>query len=84
MHPDDLARLQIGEHDAVRVTSGRGSVEMKAEADPDLAVGTCFFPEHFNQPPVKDLTECVTDPVTSVPSFKLTRVTIEKLKGTRA
>ena len=39
---------------------------------------TCFFPEHFNEPPVKDLMSVHVDPTTGVPSFKQTRVTIEK------
>ncbi len=79
MHPDDLARLQVGDKDAVRVQSGHGSLEMKAEANATLGLGTCFFPEHFNEPPVKDLMDCVIDPITGVPTFKLTRVSIEKI-----
>jgi formate dehydrogenase alpha subunit len=79
MHPDDLARLQVGDKDAVRITSDQGSLEMQTAANANLAVGTCFFPEHFNDPPVKDLMDCRIDSTTGVPSFKLTRVTIEKL-----
>ena len=37
-----------------------------------------FLPEHFNEPPVKDLMSVHVDPVTGVPSFKRTGVTIEK------
>ncbi len=81
MHPSDLARLQVGDRDAVRVTSAQGTVELRAEANADLAPGTCFFPEHFNEPPVKDLVECVTDPTTGVPAFKFTRVSIEKISA---
>jgi formate dehydrogenase alpha subunit len=84
MHPDDLARLTVGPQDAIRVTSAQGMVELRAEANPDLAMGTCFFPEHFNEPPVKDLAECVVDPITGAPAFKLTRVTIEKVAMERA
>jgi formate dehydrogenase alpha subunit len=79
MHPDDLARLQVGDRDAVRVQSAQGSLDMKAEANAILAPGTCFFPEHFNEPPVKDLMDCVINPVTGVPSFKVTSVLIEKI-----
>jgi formate dehydrogenase (NADP+) alpha subunit len=79
MHPDDLARLQVGDKDAVRVRSAHGSLEMKAEANATLGLGTCFFPEHFNEPPVKDRMDCVIDPITGVPTFKLTRVSIEKI-----
>jgi formate dehydrogenase alpha subunit len=79
MNPEDLARLQLGAHDVVRVTSDLGKVELRTEPNPDLAKGTCFFPEHFNEPPMKDLAECVVDPTTGVPAFKFIRVAIEKV-----
>ena len=79
MHPDDLARLQVEAKDAVRITSAHGSLEMRTEANANLAPGSCFFPEHFNEPPVKDLMDCIVDPTTGVPTFKLTRVAIEKI-----
>ena len=79
MNPADRARLQVNDQDLVRVTSALGKVELRTEADHDQAPGSCFFPEHFNEPPVKDLFECVVDPTTGVPAFKFTRVTIEKI-----
>ena len=59
MHPDDLARLQVGAKDAVRISPPTGALEMRTEANANLAPGSCFFPEHFNEPPVKDLMDCV-------------------------
>ncbi len=79
MSQADLARLQIGATDVVRVTSAKGTVELRTESNPDLAPGTCFFPEHFNEPPVKDLAECVVDATTGVPAFKFVLVSIEKV-----
>jgi len=79
MNPEDIAQLQIGPQDVVRVTSARGALELRTEPNPDLAPDTCFFPEHFNEPPIKDLAECIVDPVTGVPAFKFARVAIEKL-----
>jgi formate dehydrogenase alpha subunit len=79
MNPEDLAQLQLGPQDVVRVNSARGSVELRTEPSHDLARGTCFFPEHYNEPPIKDLVECVVDPTTGVPAFKFTRVAIAKL-----
>jgi formate dehydrogenase alpha subunit len=79
MNPEDLAQMQLGPQDVVRVTSARGAVELRTEPNHDLARGTCFFPEHFNEPPIKDLVECVVDPTTGVPAFKFTRVAIAKL-----
>ncbi|MEK7221713.1 MAG: molybdopterin dinucleotide binding domain-containing protein, partial [Nitrospirota bacterium] len=79
MNAADLARLQIGANDVVRVASARGTVELRTESNPDLAPGTCFFPEHFNEPPLKDLAECVVDTTTGVPTFKFVPVSIEKV-----
>ena len=39
--------------------------------------GTCFFPEHFNEPPVKDLMPVSVDTTTGVPSFKQIWVSVE-------
>ncbi|HZC68787.1 MAG TPA: molybdopterin-dependent oxidoreductase [Nitrospirales bacterium] len=78
MNPEDIAQLQIGPQDVVRVTSATSSLELRTEPNYDLARGTCFFPEHFNEPPVKDLVECIVDPTTGVPAFKFTRVAITR------
>jgi formate dehydrogenase alpha subunit len=78
MNPEDLAQLQLGPQDVVRVTSAKGTVELRTEPNHDLARGTCFFPEHYNEPLIKDLIECVVDPTTGVPAFKFTHVAIKK------
>ena len=78
MSPQDMERLGLVDGDRVRVTSDRGSLQLGVQPDQSVAPYTCFFPEHFNEPPVKDLMSVQLDPVTNVPSFKFTRVTIEK------
>ncbi|MEQ1627525.1 MAG: molybdopterin dinucleotide binding domain-containing protein, partial [Nitrospira sp.] len=60
------------------VTSERGSLQLGVQSDIAQAPNTCFFPEHFNEPPVKDLMAVQVDAVTGVPSFKHTWVSIEK------
>jgi len=60
------------------VTSERGSLQLGVQPDVSLAPNTCFFPEHFNEPPVKDLMAVQVDTVTGVPSFKQAWVSIEK------
>ncbi len=79
MNPEDMERLGLVDGGRVRVTSDTGSLEMLVKADTTLLPGTCFFPEHFNEPPVKDLMPVSVDPVTGVPYFKTVRVTIEKM-----
>jgi predicted molibdopterin-dependent oxidoreductase YjgC len=78
MNPQDMERLAVGEGTTVRLTSDRGSMQLAVQPDPFIAPQTCFFPEHFNEPPVKDLMSVHVDPTTGVPTFKQTRVTIEK------
>jgi formate dehydrogenase alpha subunit len=49
------------------------------QLDQSVAPRTCFFPEHFNEPPLKDLMSVHVDAITGVPSFKRTGVTVEKV-----
>ena len=77
--PEECERLGLVEGGRVRVTSDQGSLELRVQADVNLLPGTCVFPEHFNDPPIKDLVRVEVDPVTRVPYFKTTRVTIETL-----
>jgi formate dehydrogenase alpha subunit len=79
MNPTDMERLGLQEGAMVKLTSDRGSLQIGVQLDQSVAPLTCFFPEHFNEPPVKDLMTVHVDPVTGVPSFKRTGVTIEKV-----
>jgi formate dehydrogenase alpha subunit len=79
MNVEDIERLGLAEGTRVRVTSERGSVELGVQADLAVMPGSCFFPEHFNEPPVKDLMSVEVDSVTGVPSFKRTWVTLRKV-----
>ncbi len=78
MGPEDLKNLGLTSGDRIRVTSVQGALEMTVTEDTSLMPGTCTVPEHFNDPPVKDLMPVQVDPVTGVPYFKLTYVTVEK------
>jgi formate dehydrogenase alpha subunit len=79
MNPADMERLGLQDGASVKLTSDRGTLQMGVQLDQSVAPHTCFFPEHFNEPPVKDLMSVHVDPVTGVPSFKRTGVTIEKV-----
>jgi predicted molibdopterin-dependent oxidoreductase YjgC len=78
MNPSDMERLGLQDGESVRVTSDRGALQLAVQQDQNVAPQTCFFPEHFNEPPVKDLMTVQIDTTTGVPSFKRTRVTIER------
>jgi len=77
MNARDLEHLGLQEGAKVRLTSDRGSLQIAVQADQSVAPGTCFFPEHFNEPPVKDLMTVTVDPTTGVPSFKQMWVNVE-------
>jgi len=78
MNPYDMERLGLQDGERVKVTSDGGSLQLAVQQDQNVAPQTCFFPEHFNEPPVKDLMTVQVDTITGVPSFKRTRVTIAK------
>jgi formate dehydrogenase alpha subunit len=78
MNAQDMERLGLQEGAKVRLTSERGSLQLGVQPDQAIAPGTCFFPEHFNEPPVKDLMTVSIDATTGVPSFKQTWVSIER------
>jgi formate dehydrogenase alpha subunit len=74
----DMDRLGLQDGVKVRLTSDLGSLQLGVQPDLSVAPGTCFFPEHFNEPPVKDLMSVSVDAMTGVPSFKQTWVSIER------
>ncbi|MEQ1628307.1 MAG: molybdopterin-dependent oxidoreductase, partial [Nitrospira sp.] len=51
MNAGDMQRLGLQEGTKVRVTSERGSLQLGVQSDIAQAPNTCFFPEHFNEPP---------------------------------
>ena len=79
MNVQDMERMDLSEGGRVRVTTDKGTLEMGVESNSGLLPGSCFFPEHFSVPPVKDLMPVDIDPVTGAPYFKLTSATIEKI-----
>jgi formate dehydrogenase alpha subunit len=75
----DAQALGVPDGQRVKVTSPHGSVEVGVEISLDLPTGSCRFPEHFNDPPIKDLLPMRVDPATKAPVFKAGRVKIEKV-----
>ncbi|MDH4235922.1 MAG: molybdopterin-dependent oxidoreductase [Nitrospira sp.] len=78
MNLHDMEQLGLQDGTRVRLTSDLGSLQLGVQPDQSVAPGTCFFPEHFNEPPVKDLMTVSVDAMTGVPSFKQTWVSIER------
>ncbi len=79
MNLRDMERLGLQDGTKVRLISDRGSLQLAVQPDQSIAPGTCFFPEHFNEPPVKDLMTVSVDATTGVPTFKHMWVSVEQV-----
>jgi formate dehydrogenase major subunit len=79
LHPDDAARLGIGDGDFARVTSRRGSIELAARISHRDTPGSCFIPFHFREAAANLLTIDELDPFGKIPEFKFCAVRIEKV-----
>ncbi|HET8761060.1 MAG TPA: molybdopterin-dependent oxidoreductase, partial [Nitrospiria bacterium] len=76
----DAEALGLADNGRVKVSSPLGSVEVGVETNLDLPAGSCRFPEHFNDPAVKDVLPMLVDPVTKSPVFKAGRVKFVKVR----
>ncbi|MGN6426669.1 MAG: molybdopterin oxidoreductase family protein [Leifsonia sp.] len=79
LHPATAARLGIGDGDAVLVRNARGEVAARALLTSGIRIDTVFLPFHFaGRQCANVLTEAAVDPVSAMPEFKRTAVTVER------
>jgi formate dehydrogenase major subunit len=78
---EDAARLGVRQGDFVRVTSRRGSIELKAELTHRENPGSCFIPFHFREAAANLLTIDEIDPFGKIPEFKFCAVRVEAAGG---
>ncbi len=78
LHPDDLARLGIEAESLVRVSSRRGTIELKARADDTVDRGCVFIPFHFREAAANVLTIDALEPYGKIPEFKFCAVKVER------
>ena len=86
INPADAKRLGIRANDPVRITSRRGSLEVKARVTSVVPEGIVFMPFHFREAAANLLTINAVDPNAKIPEFKVCAVAIEPLRrkpGTR-
>jgi predicted molibdopterin-dependent oxidoreductase YjgC len=77
--PVDAERLSIRPNDPVRITSRRGSIEVKARVTGKVPEGIVFIPFHFREAAANMLTVNAVDPNAKIPEFKVCAVSIEPL-----
>lgn len=79
MNPADAKKLNIKDGDRVRVTTRRGSVEIKVALTDKVPEGTVFASFHFFESPVNQVTNPARDPMAKTPELKYSAAKIEKL-----
>ncbi|MHB9023000.1 MAG: formate dehydrogenase subunit alpha [Armatimonadota bacterium] len=84
MHPDDADHLGIEHGEMVKVSSRRGSLEVRANIVDNLQPGMAWMTFHFYESPTNVLTNLALDPVSKTPEFKVTAIKIEKLTNASA
>ncbi len=76
MHPADAEIHGIRNSDAVRVTSRRGEVVLRATVTEKTSVGVVFIPFHFAEAAANLLTNDALDPQAKIPEFKACAVQV--------
>jgi formate dehydrogenase major subunit len=77
--PAELRRLGIAAGDRVRVTTRRGSIELKARADSAVAPGQVFIPFCYAEAAANVLTNPQLDPFGKIPEFKFCAAKVESV-----
>ncbi len=78
--PAELRRLGIAAGQAVRVTTRRGMIELKARADSNVAPGQVFIPFCYAEAAANILTNPQLDPYGKIPEFKFCAAKVEPVE----
>ena len=78
INPLDAARFVLADGDRVRLSNTRGEMTTEVKIVDRVPEGLAWFPDHFSQEAMH-LFDCTIDPVTSVPSFRTTVVSLMKI-----
>jgi len=76
INPADAARLKIEDGAAVRVSSRRGTVVLRAWVTQRTTVGVVFIPMHFAEAAANLLTIDALDPLAKIPEYKACAVSV--------
>jgi formate dehydrogenase major subunit len=75
--PAELRRLGIAAGERVRITTRRGSIELKARSDSAVAPGQVFIPFCYAEAAANVLTNPQLDPFGKIPEFKFCAARVE-------
>ena len=75
--PAELRRLGIAAGDHIRVTTRRGTIELKARSDSAVAPGQVFIPFCYAEAAANVLTNPQLDPFGKIPEYKFCAAKVE-------
>ncbi len=84
VHPDDVETWGLRDGGWCRLTSPRGSVDIKVKATRKSPRGTVFASFSFSDVPVNALTGSGFDPITETAELKVCVVRVEPIEGRAA
>ncbi|QLG26706.1 formate dehydrogenase subunit alpha [Halorarum halophilum] len=79
INPETAESLGIADADRVRVSSARGSIEVRAELSERPGPGVVFIPMHFAGGAANELTGEHVDPTSGIPEYKVSSVRVERV-----
>ena len=77
MHPEDVREWGLEDGGWCRLSSARGAVEIKVQANQRSPRGTVFASFSFNDVPINILTGSGYDPITYTAELKVCPVRVE-------
>ena len=79
IHPIDATRSGLDDGSAVKVSSRRGEVRMRARVTEKTSPGVVFIPMHFVEAAANFLTIDALDPQAKIPEFKACAVKMQRV-----
>jgi formate dehydrogenase alpha subunit len=77
----DSEKLCIVDGEIIKVSSRRGSIDLKARVSQRVGIGLVFIPMHYREAAANLLTIDALDPIVKIPELKVCAVKIEKAKS---
>ncbi len=81
INPIDSEKLCIKDGEKIKVSSRRGSIDIKARVTQRVGIGLVFIPMHYREAAANILTIDALDPVVKIPELKVCAVRIERLSN---
>jgi formate dehydrogenase alpha subunit len=75
----DSEKMCILDGELIRVSSRRGTIDIKARVSQRVGIGLVFIPMHYHEAAANILTIDALDPIVKIPELKVCAVRVEKL-----